>query len=60
MPSKTDLQREIKNVRQQMVTLEKRCQEREDRMLKVLLSFEPFLPALSEAAQRELLNSLPD
>lgn len=52
MPSKTDLYRELKSLRKQLTNLEKKCQEREDQVVKVLLAIEPFLPALSAEAQK--------
>lgn len=58
MPSKTDLYRELKNLRKQFTDLEKKCQDREDKLVKILFAVEPFLPTLSEAAQREIEDTI--
>ena len=49
---------EIKALRRQLATLEKKCQEREDKMTKVLMALEPFVEALTKAQQLELSDKL--
>lgn len=52
MISKIELRSQIKLLRAQMDNLEVKCQEREDKLLNVLLTLEPFVEVLTSAAKR--------
>ena len=54
MMSKVELEREVKLLRQQMVRMEERCQQREDKLMKIFESLEPFLTVMTEAQRRAL------
>ncbi len=58
MAKNANIYLEIKALRRQIVSLEKRCQEREDKITKVLMAIEPFVEVLTKAQQLELEQKL--
>jgi hypothetical protein len=54
--TKQELTHNVKALRNQINKLEVRCQEREDKLLKVLLSLEPFVQVLTSAQQKEMMR----
>jgi hypothetical protein len=54
--TKQDLTRNLATIRNQMAALELKCQEREDKLLKVLLALEPFVKVLTSAQQKEMMR----
>ncbi len=52
--SKIELRAQIKLLRAQINNLEVKSQEREDKMIKVLLTLEPFVEVLTKAQQLEV------
>lgn len=57
MASKADLERDVRQLRQQMAALDKRCQEREDKLIWVLETIEPFIDVMTYA-QKEALEGI--
>jgi hypothetical protein len=58
MISKIELRAQIKLLRAQMDNLEVKCQEREDKLLKILLALEPFVEVLTSAQQKTMMDSI--
>jgi len=56
--SNTELRGQIKLLRAQINNLEVRCQEREDRLLKLLETLEPFVEVLTDAQQKKIMESI--
>ena len=56
MISKIELRAQIKLLRAQMDNLEVKCQEREDKLFKLLLTLEPFVEMLTIAQKKELMD----
>jgi hypothetical protein len=56
--TKQELTTELKALRSQMGLLELKCKEREDKLLKVLLSLEPFVKVLTSAQQKEMMEKI--
>jgi hypothetical protein len=54
--TKQELTTSLKTLRNQMAALELKCQEREDKLLKVLLALEPFVQVLTSAQQKEMMR----
>jgi septal ring factor EnvC (AmiA/AmiB activator) len=54
--TKQELTTNIKALRNQINKLEVRCQEREDKLLKVLLAMEPFVEVLTSVQQKEMMR----
>jgi hypothetical protein len=57
---KADLRAEIKALRYQMAKLEKRCKEREDRVVKVCFILEPFMAVLSPEQNKKIMKLIED
>ncbi len=55
---KSQLRQDIKALRIQMANLERKCQEREDKVVKFLLNMEPYLSLLAPDVQDKLLKEL--
>ena len=53
--TKQELTTNIKALRNQINKLEVKCQEREDKLLKVLFAMEPFIEVLTSAQQKEMI-----
>jgi hypothetical protein len=58
MISKIELRAQIKLLRAQMDNLEVKSQEREDKLLKILLTLEPFVEVLTSAQQKTMMDSI--
>ena len=56
--TKTDMMKEIKALRKQMYNLKKQAEEREEKLFAVLMAFEPFMGALTKAAETEIRTKL--
>jgi hypothetical protein len=41
-----------------MANLEVKCQEREDKVVKVLMALEPFVEVLTTAQQKQMMDAL--
>mgnify|MGYP003654001086 FL=1 len=54
--TKQELTTNIKALRNQINKLEVKCQEREDKLLKVLFALEPFIEVLTSAQQKEMIR----
>jgi len=57
MISKIELRAQIKLLRAQMDNLEVKCQEREDKLLNILVALEPFVEVLTDAQQKAMMDS---
>jgi len=56
--SKGDLRAQIKLLRVQMNNLEVKSQEREDKLMNLVLVLEPFLNALSPEIHKQIIEAL--
>ena len=56
--SNTELRGQIKLLRAQINNLEVKCQEREDRLLKLLETLGPFFEVLTGAQQKKIMESI--
>lgn len=56
--SKIELRAQIKLLRAQMNNLEVKSQEREDKLMNLVLTLEPFLNALSPEIHKQIMESL--
>ena len=54
--TKQELTISLKSLRNQMAKLELKSQEREDKLLKVLLALEPFVEVLTTVQQKEMMR----
>jgi len=53
--NKIELRQQIKMLRTQMANVEKRCQEREDKIVDLISALEPFLNTLSPEIHKQIL-----
>ena len=58
MISKIELRAQIKLLRAQIDNLEVKCQEREDKVVKILMALEPFVEVLTTAQQKQMMDAL--
>ena len=58
MISKIELRAQIKLLRAQMDNLEVKCQEREDKLVEVIMALEPFIEVLTTAQQKQMMDAL--
>lgn len=58
MTNNIELRQQIKLLRTQMANLEVKCQEREDKVVKVLMALEPFVEVLTTAQQKQMMDAL--
>ena len=54
--TKQELTSNVKVLIRRIGKLEDKCQEREDKLLKVLLALEPFVEVLTSAQQKEMMR----
>tara|TARA_R110002020_G_C15781312_1_gene729214 strand:- start:317 stop:505 length:189 start_codon:yes stop_codon:yes gene_type:complete len=54
--TKQELRRELKALRDRVVLVETKCQEREDKLMNFLISLEPFFDSLSPDAQKKTME----
>ena len=54
--TKQELTANVKVLIRRIGKLEDKCQEREDKLLKVLLALEPFVEVLTSAQQKEMMR----
>lgn len=58
MISKIELREQIKLLRTQMNDLEVKCQEREDKVVRILMALEPFVEVLTTSQQKQMMDDL--
>lgn len=58
--TKQELRRELKVLRDRVVLVETKCQEREDKLMNFLIGLEPFLNSLSPDAQKKIMEGIED
>lgn len=58
--NKVELRKEISNLRTQFAALEKRCKEREDKLLQILHIFIQIIEMTGDSTQQKLLTLLED
>ncbi len=56
--SSQDLRMQVIQLRKQVVKIQKDAKEREDKLFKTLLMFEPFLSVLSEVQLKQLHDKI--
>jgi hypothetical protein len=56
--STIELRTQIRLLRSQLYTLEVKCQDREDKLMNLILILEPFINALSPEMHKQILDVL--
>tara|TARA_R110002094_G_scaffold161424_5_gene146587 strand:- start:1053 stop:1235 length:183 start_codon:yes stop_codon:yes gene_type:complete len=58
MTSNIELRQQIKLLRAQLHNLEVKCQDREDKVVKILMKLEPFVEVLTATQQKQLMDAI--